>query len=111
MDFYLQEYPDDQVIASASVDLVVAMFKAIENVVIFYTSSKGEFRLEFDALAGVDGGWELVLLQLTALQASGGGSQCPRARNTGRRFSRASKTCSPVAALWKPRPISLSSVV
>ena len=43
MDFYLQMYPDDLVIALASTDLVVAMFKAIENAVIFYTSCRGKF--------------------------------------------------------------------
>ena len=54
MDFYLQMYPDDPVIIEASVNLVVAMFKAIENSVAFYTGHKGGFYpQEFDVPVGV----------------------------------------------------------
>lgn len=41
MDFYLQSYPKDQNIHMACVDLVVAVFKAIEEAIEFYTSAQG----------------------------------------------------------------------
>ncbi|KAI0457387.1 hypothetical protein F5B21DRAFT_93390 [Xylaria acuta] len=40
MDFYLKSYPKDQNILTASVDLVLAIFKAIEEAVGFYTSAQ-----------------------------------------------------------------------
>ncbi|KAJ8125353.1 hypothetical protein O1611_g8286 [Lasiodiplodia mahajangana] len=41
IDFYFKSYPDDRNIAGASVDLVLAIFKAVEEAVIFYTSAQG----------------------------------------------------------------------
>lgn len=41
MDMYLQSYPKDANIIKASTDLVLAIFKAIENSIKFYTSVQG----------------------------------------------------------------------
>jgi hypothetical protein len=41
MDFWFRAFPNDQNIEAASVDLVFAIFKAIEEAVGFYISSQG----------------------------------------------------------------------
>ncbi|KAK7994754.1 hypothetical protein PG990_013527 [Apiospora arundinis] len=42
MDFYLKTYPKDENILRASIDLVLAIFKAIEEAVKFYTSPQAK---------------------------------------------------------------------
>lgn len=44
MDFYLQTYPKDENIVSASCSLVCAIFNAIENAIAFYTSHQGKVK-------------------------------------------------------------------
>jgi hypothetical protein len=46
MDMYLQSYPKDANIVKASTNLVLAIFKAIENSIKFYTSVQGEIAAE-----------------------------------------------------------------
>ncbi|KAK8001000.1 hypothetical protein PG991_013222 [Apiospora marii] len=41
MEFYLKSYPKDQNILEALIDLVLAIFKAVEEAIRFYTSAQG----------------------------------------------------------------------
>ena len=41
INFYIGSYVEDQNIMTASVDLVLTIFKAIEETVKFYTSNQG----------------------------------------------------------------------
>ncbi|KAK7423574.1 hypothetical protein QQX98_001032 [Neonectria punicea] len=67
MSFYFEAYPDDESIVVASVDLVFAIFKAIEEAVKFYTSIQAK-RAGLAVLTGVQ--YQRILLQsLTEIKA------------------------------------------
>ncbi|KAK7953132.1 hypothetical protein PG988_013826 [Apiospora saccharicola] len=55
MEFYLKSYPKDENIFGALIDLVFAIFKAIEEAICFYTSAQGSLAAKHSGLAILTG--------------------------------------------------------
>ncbi|KAK8045967.1 hypothetical protein PG996_014031 [Apiospora saccharicola] len=55
MEFYLKSYPKDENIFGALIDLVFAIFKAIEEAIRFYTSAQGSLAAKHAGLAILTG--------------------------------------------------------